>query len=229
MSVASQTHSDVEHIIVDGASEDGTLDVINRHRDKFAKVVSELDCGIYDAMNKGVALASGEVVGFLNADDLYADDGVLARVAEHMAKHGLDSVYGDVEFFKSEKPTVTLRRYRSQHFRPDRIAWGWMPAHPTIFVRRNIFERYGAFHADYRIAGDFEFVARVFIRDALKYRYLPEVIVRMRTGGVSTCGWRSTLLLNKEVLRACRENDIATNLLMILSKYPVKLLEFFRK
>lgn len=228
-SVASQTHLDIEHIVVDGASTDGTLDVIERHRDTLAKVISEPDHGIYDAMNKGIALADGEVIGFLNADDIYADAGVLAKVANIMEREDLDALFGDAEFFRAEYPERAVRRYRSEHFRPDRIAWGWMPAHPTIFLRHRVFERFGSFHTDYRIAGDFEFVARIFHGDTLKYRHLPEILVRMRTGGVSTGGWRNTLLLNREVLRACRENGISTNLLMILSKYPSKLLEFLRK
>lgn len=225
-SVLSQTYPEVEHIVVDGASTDGTLEVIARYRDRLAKVVSEPDGGIYDAMNKGIELASGEVIGFLNADDVYADDEVLTRVAGCIEGEGLDALYGDVGFFRSASPEVTVRRYRSVRFRPDRIAWGWMPAHPTLFVRRAVFERYGNFRTDYRIAGDFEFVARVFHENALCYRYLPEVLVRMRIGGVSTGGWRNTLLLNREVLRACRANGIRSNIFMILSKYPAKLLEF---
>lgn len=228
-SVASQTHLDIEHIVVDGASTDGTLDVIERHRGKLAKVISEPDCGIYDAMNKGVALAGGDVIGFLNADDVYADTGVLAKVAEVVEVEGLDALFGDAEFFRAETPERTVRRYRSVRFGPDRIAWGWMPAHPSLFLHRRVLERFGPFRTDYRIAGDFELVARIFHGGALKYRYLPEVLVRMRTGGVSTGGWRNTLLLNREVLRACRENGISTNVLMILSKYPAKLLEFLRK
>lgn len=228
-SVARQIYSDVEHILVDGASTDGTLDVIERHHDKLTKVISEPDRGIYDAMNKGIRVATGDVIGFLNADDVYAQKNVLAMVAEVMKREHLDALFGDVEFFRPENPAGTLRRYSSARFRPDRIAWGWMPAHPALFVRREVFQRVGAFRTDYRIAGDFEFVARAFGKNTLRYRHLPEVLVRMRTGGISTAGWRNTLLLNREVLRACRENGIQTNLLKILSKYPAKLLEYFHK
>lgn len=229
LSVASQTYPDVEHILVDGGSRDGTLDVIERHRNKIAKVISEPDRGIYDAMNKGVKAASGEVIGFLNADDVYPHANVIAMVAEIMEREQLDALFGDVEFFPPHNPAITLRRYSSARFRPDRIAWGWMPAHPALFVRREVFQRVGAFRTDYRIAGDFEFVARAFSEKNLRYRHLPEVLVRMRTGGISTAGWRNTVLLNREVLRACRENGIQTNMLKILSKYPAKLLEYFNK
>jgi len=229
LSVANQTHSDVEHIIVDGASTDGTLGVVDKYRTRIARIVSEPDLGIYDGMNKGLRQATGDVIGFLNADDVYAHEGVLARVAEAMARGDLDVLFGDAEFVSANNPRRIVRRYRSNNFRPDRIGWGWMPAHPTLFLKRQIFERSGSFRTDYRIAGDFELVARIFQNASLRYRYLPEVLVRMRTGGISTGGWRNTLLLNREVLRACRENGIHTNVLKIMSKYPAKLIEFLRK
>lgn len=228
-SVASQTHTEVEHIVIDGASTDGTQDIIARHASHITQFISEADSGIYDAMNKGLGLATGEVIGFLNADDVYADNSVLQRVAEIMAQNDVDAVFGDAEFVNPARPARRVRRYRSDHFRPDRIAWGWMPAHPSLFLRRKVYARFGNFKTDYRIAGDFELVARIFHDGTLKYRHVPEVWVRMRTGGISTGGWRSTVLLNREVLRACRENHIPTNLPKILSKYPAKLFEFLRR
>jgi glycosyltransferase involved in cell wall biosynthesis len=225
-SVANQIHANIEHIVVDGASTDGTLDVVDRYRDGLAKIISEPDRGIYDAMNKGVAVANGDIICFLNSDDVYANNAVIGKVVDCLQRQDLDAVYGDVEFFKNETPGIALRRYRSDRFRPDRIGWGWMPAHPALFVRRRIFDQYGGFRTNYRIAGDFEFVARIFHRDALRYCYLPEVLVRMRMHGVSTSGWRNTWLLNREVLQACRENGIPTNIFKILSKYPVKIFEY---
>lgn len=228
-SVVAQTHSDVEYIVIDGGSTDGTQACVARYASSLAHFVSEPDRGIYDAMNKGIRLASGELVGILNADDVYANDTVLAHVARIAEEQKLDALYGDVEFFAPDDPSVTTRRYSSRRFSPGRLAWGWMPAHPTLFLRRALFERYGLYRTDFRIAGDYELIARFFKNGDLHYRYLPEVLVRMSTGGVSTGGWRSTLLLNREVLRACRENGISTNLLKLLSKYPLKALEFVRK
>ncbi len=228
-SVANQADAEVEHIVVDGASTDNTATILQGHLHQLARVISEPDCGIYDAMNKGVRVATGDVIGFLNADDVYAHQNVLATVAEIMEREHLDALFGDVEFFRPGSQIRTLRHYSSARFRPDRIAWGWMPAHPALFVRREVFHQVGLFRADYRIAGDFEFVARAFGKNRLRYRHLPQVLVRMRTGGISTGGWRNTLLLNREVLRACRENSIPTNMLKILSKYPAKLLEYFHK
>jgi glycosyltransferase involved in cell wall biosynthesis len=191
--------------------------------------LSEPDEGIYDAINKGIRLASGEIIGILNADDVYADSGVLSRIKRQMEDGQLDAIYGDVTFFANDRPKLSLRRYSSRHFSPSRIAWGWMPAHPSLFLRREVFHRFGLFRTDFKIAGDYEFVARIFKDAKLRYRYLPEVLVRMRIGGLSTGGWRSTLLLNQEVLKACRENGIRTNLFMLLSKYPTKALEYFIK
>lgn len=228
-SVAAQTGPEIEHILVDGGSRDGTLAIIERYRQSLSKVISEPDRGIYDAMNKGVRAATGDVIGFLNADDVYAHDNVLDDVAKLMRQDHLDALFGDVEFFHPENPALAVRRYSSARFRPERIAWGWMPAHPALFLRHEVFRRVGLFRTDYRIAGDFEFIARAFWRQPLRYRHLSEVLVRMRTGGISTGGWRNTLVLNREVLRACRENGIPTSMLKILSKYPAKLLEYLHK
>lgn len=228
-SVAQQTHPDIEHIVIDGGSTDGTVELVRAHGQHLAVFVSEPDAGIYDAMNKGLARASGDVVGFLNSDDVYASAGVLAGVARGLAQDDtLDAVLGDVAFFDPARPQRALRRYRSGRFRPDLVAWGWMPAHPALFVRRRVFMQVGNFRTDYRIAGDYEWVARAFGGGTLRYRHLDEVLVHMRTGGVSTGGWRNSLLLNQEVLRACRDNGIRTNWLKILSKYPAKILEFVR-
>lgn len=228
-SVAAQTCSNVEHIVIDGASHDGTQDIVAAKGSRVSHHVSEPDAGIYDAMNKGVALASGDVICMLNADDVYAGDHVLSVVERQMRAHGLDALLGDVAYVNPSNPGRPVRRYDSGRFSPNRISWGWMPAHPALFLRRMVYERTGPFRTDYRIAGDFEFVVRAFKDGHLRYAHWPEVLVMMRTGGVSTAGWRNTLLLNHEVLRACRENGIPTNMFKLLSKYPVKLLEYLRR
>ncbi len=228
-SVSAQTHPDIEHIVIDGGSSDDTCRLVRLYGDKVRVFVSEPDKGIYDAMNKGLARATGDVVGFLNSDDCYLSCDVLSRVAQMLAQDdALDAVMGDVEFFDPARPHRSVRRYRSDRFRPGLLAWGWMPAHPALFVRRRVFEQAGNFRTDYRIAGDYEWVARAFGRGTRRFRHLDAVLVRMRSGGVSTGGWRNTLLLNQEVLRACRDNGIRTNWLKILSKYPAKMLEFAR-
>jgi glycosyltransferase involved in cell wall biosynthesis len=228
-SVADQTWSEIEHIIIDGASSDATLRLVRQYGSRVGKVISEPDVGIYDAMNKGVSAASGEIICFLNSDDWYADGCVIRDVASLMENDDLDIVFGDVRYYDPRWPGRSRRRYRSDHFRPERIAWGWMPAHPALFVRREVFASVGAFRTDYRIAGDFEWITRVFRQLAPTYRYVPRVCVHMAVGGASTSGWSSTLTLNREVRRALRENGVRSNWAMILSKYPSKLIELVRK
>jgi len=226
-SVRDQTYSNVEHIIIDGGSTDGTLDIIANQGLHVFKVISEKDEGIYDAMNKGIQHATGDVIAFINADDYYKDANVLAKVAFFMLTERLDAIYGDVEFFHPRKEGFVTRIYDSSHFSPARLGWGWMPAHPALFIRRKLFDLYGNFSIDYLIAGDFEFIARVFKYPQLRHRHLSEPLVRMQTGGVSTSGLKATLQLNREMMRACRSNSIPTNWIKLLSRYPLKILGFF--
>lgn len=225
-SVADQTYPDVEHIVIDGASTDGTSDIIYKFKSNITKWVSEPDQGIYDAMNKGIALVSGDVVGFLNADDIYAHPEVLAEVAQALGDESIQAVYGDVVFVRDDLQTV-VRYYRSHRFTAGKLAWGWMPPHPSIFLRKHMFEKYGLFKTDYRIAADYELVTRLFAKHRVRYRYLPGVSVKMRVGGVSTRSVKSNYILSQEIVRACRENGINTNLLKVSLKYPLKVVELF--
>ena len=225
-SVASQSYPLIEHIVVDGGSNDGTLDVIAKYGGRVSKVIHGPDRGIYDALNKGIANSTGDIVAFLHSDDVYAGPRVVEDVVQRMSQEFLDALYGDVAFVRGDEFDRVIRVYSSRHFRPSRIAWGWMPAHPALFLSRALFQKYGPFKIDYAIAGDFEFVARIFARPTFRYSYVPKILLKMRMGGSSTKGLRSTLLLNREVLRACRENGIHSNYLKILSKYPLKALEF---
>ena len=225
-SVVQQTYPHVEHILIDGGSSDDTVALARLQGRAGMVIVSEPDQGIYDAMNKGLRRATGDVVAFLNADDYYAHADVLADVARLLEVENLDAVLADAEFFHPDNPQKSVRRYRSDRFTPQRMAWGWMPAHPGLFLRRKVVQEVGEFKTNYRIAGDFELIARIFAGNKRIYRHLPQVVVRMRTGGVSTGGLRNTICLNQEVMRACRENGIATNWFKILSKYPSKLMEF---
>lgn len=229
LSVFSQDWPNIEHIVIDGASTDGSIETLERHQNNIAHIVSEPDEGIYDAMNKGLSRASGDIICFLNADDFYTSSAVLSRVAIQMRSHDLDALIGDVGYFRPSQPDTIVRRYRSDRFTPERLAWGWMPAHPGLFLSKAIIDRVGLFRTDYEIAADYEYVIRVFHNQTLAYKNLPEIIVHMQLGGASTNGIRARLLLNKEVLRACRDNGVKTNMLKILSKYPTKLLDAIRK
>jgi glycosyltransferase involved in cell wall biosynthesis len=226
-SVQSQDHSDIEHVIVDGASTDGTLQIIEHERCGTRLLVSAPDQGVYDAFNKGLALATGDVVAFLNSGDSYTSSGVVARMAAQFASAGVDAVFGDLIVVDAVDPRKTVRRYRSSRFTPSRVAYGFMPAHPTLFMRRRVYEQFGGYDASYRIAGDFELVARVFTKARVTYAYVPEVLVVMPRGGLSSSGLRSNWIITREMRRACRQNAIATNLLKLLLRFPIKWTEFW--
>lgn len=230
-SIASQRnlHPEIEHIVIDGGSTDGTLEFLLQHQDQIQILVSEPDNGLYDAMNKGIRLASGDIIGILNADDCYADDCILSNIHDIFEINNVEAVFGDLEYFKPKRPNIRTRLYRSCHFLPSRLAKGLMPAHPTLFLRRTVYDQHGLFKAEYKIAGDFDFIARIFKDDLLNYIYLPKILTRMQTGGVSTRGLKNTILLNQEILRSCRENGISTNFFKLLSRYPRKFLEYIYK
>jgi glycosyltransferase involved in cell wall biosynthesis len=192
-------------------------------------LVSEPDFGIYDAINKGILKSTGDVVGLLHSDDTYSSNFTIAEVAREFSDPELDVLYGDAIFFKNGNTEKIHRHYRSDRFTPQMLSRGWMPAHTTLFVRRRVFEKYGLYKTNYKIAADMDFVARIFKSGKLKAMYIPKILVRMRTGGVSTGGVKNTILLNREVLRALHENGIKTNIFKVLSKYPLKFMEFFRR
>jgi glycosyltransferase involved in cell wall biosynthesis len=226
-SVQAQDHPDVEHVIIDGGSHDGTQAIIERMSDDRTIFVSEPDRGIYDAMNKGIARATGSLIGILNADDFFADVGSLSAVdAAFVAADGLDAVFGNIAFVDDRARET--RRYDSARFRPNRTRWGWMPAHPGIYMTREAYDHVGPYRTDLKIAADFDFIVRAFTVEKLLYAHLPLTLVHMRPGGASTDGWRARLTINREVVRACRDNGIYTNLAMVMSKYPLKLLELLR-
>jgi glycosyltransferase involved in cell wall biosynthesis len=227
-SVAAQDFEEVEHVVIDGGSTDGTQDIVSTGIRPGGRFVSERDKGLYDAMNKGIAFATGDVIGILNADDILAGRHILGDIAARFHALDVDAVLGDVAFFRDGEPDTIVRRYDSGYFRPDRVAWGIMPAHPGMYMTRESYRRVGPYRLDYRIAADFEFVARAFLRHRLSFAHLPEIVVKMRLGGISTSGWKAKMTINREVLRACRENGIYSNPLMIASKYPRKLLELIR-
>jgi glycosyltransferase involved in cell wall biosynthesis len=226
-SVQSQNHSDIEHVIVDGASTDGTLQIIERERCATTRLVSGPDRGVYDAFNKGLALATGDVVAFLNSGDCYTSSGVVTRMVAEFVATGVGAVFGDLVVVDAIDAQRTVRRYRSSRFRPSRVAYGFMPAHPTLFMRRRVYEQFGGYDASYRIAADFELVARVFTKARVTYAYVPEVLVRMPRGGLSSSGPRSNWIITREMRRACRQNAIATNLLKLLLRFPIKWTEFW--
>jgi len=225
-SIYAQKNIELEHIVIDGGSSDSTVEIISSYGSRVSWLVSEEDEGIYDAMNKGLRLATGEVIGILNADDMYCHPYVLSMVAEQFQEAGLEAVFGDLGYFRAGAPSKIVRKYRSRGFTSKQLSRGIMPAHPTLFLRSSIYKRFGLFDPSYKIAGDFEFVARIFCGDKINFRYLPEMMVRMQMGGASTSGLRSNWILLQENLRACKKNGIPTNFFRLISRYPRKLLEY---
>ena len=228
-SVLSQDHSDIEYIIVDGASTDSTPEIIARYRNRIATVISEPDKGIYDAMNKGVKAATGEVVGILNADDLYQNEKVISRVAREFEKKGVDSIFGDLIFVNPEDLNKVVRFYQPKNFKPEHFRKGDMPPHPTFFVKRELYDRFGYFDTSFKITADFELMVRFLLKGGASYSYIPEILVKMRTGGISTSGIKSTLTVNREMKRSLDMNGISTSMLRIYSKYFTKIFQLVKR
>jgi glycosyltransferase involved in cell wall biosynthesis len=228
-SVLAQDYSNLEYIIIDGASSDNTLNIINGFNG-ITKIISEPDSGIYDAINKGVSLATGDVVGILNSDDFMADSTVVSRIAANFNTDPLlEAVYADIVFVDPKDLGKITRHYSSAKFRPWMFKYGFQPAHPTLYVRREIFDKYGLYKINYKIAGDYELLLRLMLIHQIKYKYIKDVWVKMRTGGVSTSGIKSILKLNSEIISSCKANGVYTNSLFVYSKYLVKWWGFIFK
>jgi len=229
ISVAKQKYPVKEHIIVDGASTDGTMDVVRRYTDKL-RVVSEPDRGIYDAMNKGITMATGEIVGILNADDFYAHDTVLDQVASVFSDATVDACYADLVYVDQKNTSQVTRYWESKPFQRGLFEKGWMPAHPTFFVRRKIYEQFGSFDLNFPRQADFELTMRFLEVHSIKAVYVPDIWVNMRTGGVSNNSVRGVLEGNIEAYRACKKNGRRVSMLpFIVRKMLSRIPQFFKR
>ncbi len=228
-SVAAQSHKSVEHIVVDGDSNDETMAVVRRYREKLSHVVSEPDNGIYHAMNKGISMATGDVVGTLNADDMYMHNGVLARVARVFTDPDVDACYGDLIYVDRNKLDKIIRYWISREYRDGLFERGWLPAHPTFFVRREIYEKHGLFDLDYRIQSDFELTMRFLAVHKVKSVYIPEILVRMRMGGITNNSAMSFIKGNLESYRACKSHGLSISPLFFLTKWMQRLPQFVKR
>ncbi len=223
--VAEQQYPNVEHIIIDGASSDGTLEVVKRSGHPV-QLISERDRGIYDAMNKGIARASGDVVGILNADDFYPHAHVLERVAREFEAPRVEATIGDICFVSPTDLKRKVRYYSAQRWSPARFVRGFMPPHPAFFTWKRNYERFGNYKLGYKIASDYELLVRFLAVHELPYQYIPEALVHMRAGGVSNESLKSRYVLNREIVRACGENGLQTNLFVLSLKYFEKMFEY---
>lgn len=230
-SVLSQNYNNIEYIVVDGLSKDNTVNIIREYEPQFEgrmKWISEKDHGIYDAMNKGVRMATGDIVGILNSDDFFTANDVLEKVAAGFDEQ-TDAVYGDIHFVKSNDLRHSVRYYSSKIFKPSLMKMGFMPAHPSFYCRKRCFDQFGYYKTDYKIAADFDLLLRFIYVNKINIRYLPIDMVTMRMGGASTDGWRSRWVTMSEHLRSFKENGIKNNRLYLSLRYFYKITEYFRK
>ena len=227
-SVVSQDYDVFEYLIIDGKSSDETLSIVEDFQQKypFIKLISEKDEGIYDALNKGVLLATGDVIGFVHSDDLLASKTVISEIVATLKNEKLDGVYGDLEYVRKEDTSKVVRFWKSRSFNSKLLSMGWMPAHPTLFLKKEVYEKHGFFNLTYKISADYDFMLRIFNDDSLKFVYLPKVITKMRVGGASNGSINNIINKTKEDYRAIRSNQIG-GWFSILIKNTSKIKQLF--
>lgn len=210
-SVLSQSYKEIEYLIVDGASTDNTLEIVREYEPLFEgrmRIISEPDKGIYDALNKGVINASGDIIGFIHADDIFADNDILELIAQNIAEKDCDIIYGDLVYVNSQN-TKIVRKWKSRSFEKKLLRRGWMPPHPTLYLRKSVYDKFGLFDTAKKISADYDFILRVFSKvDSAKTVYIPRILIRMRLGGASNRDWKNIKLKMREDLDALRNNNI---------------------
>lgn len=228
-SVLSQSYKNIEYIIVDGGSTDGTLEVIKKYDKYISKWISEPDEGVYDGMNKGIKLATGDIMGFLNSDDFYADNGAIESVVNTIKEKDVDCLWGDLVYVNRENTNKIMRYWKSKPYEKGLFQKGWHPAHPTFFVKKWVYEKYGGFNLDFRIAADYEIMLRFLEKYKIKSYYIPKILVKMRTGGKSNKNLKNIIKANIECYKAWKVNGLSINPLVFLIKPASKIFQFFQK
>ena len=224
-SIYNQSYKDIEHIIIDGGSSDGTLEFLSNYKNSSI-IVSEPDDGIYYALNKGLILASGDIIGFLHADDIYADKTVIDKIVSNFERHNVESCYGDLIYVSKKNTEKTVRYWKSCTYKKGLFQKGWMPPHPAFFVKKSVYDQYGCFDTNFRIAADYEIMVRFLERNGVSTFYINKVLVKMRTGGTSNRSLRNILLKSKEDYRARKKNNVSNALSAVLLKNLSKIPQF---
>jgi len=222
-SVLHQTYQDIEYIVVDGSSKDNTVDIIQEYEPLFngrMKWISEPDRGIYNAMNKGIKMATGDVVGILNSDDFFTDENVVSQISKGI--DGVDAVYGDIHFVNPNNLKKCIRYYSSRSFKPWQMRLGFIPAHPSFYCRKKLFDKFGYYDDSFKICADFELLLRLIYINKITYRYIPVDCVTMRTGGASTSGFKSHKIASQEHILALKQNGLYSNMLIESLRYIYK-------
>lgn len=227
-SVASQSYPDIEYIVIDGRSTDGTLDILAKRHKEISTLISEPDKGIYDAMNKGINLATGDVIGILNSDDLYADRDVLSDVMRHFtADAQLDILFGNLVYVKKDNPQKIVRKWHSVPYHDNFFERANVPPHPALFLRAVVYQQTGVFDLQYRLAADYEFMLRIFKKFKFKSKYIDRLMVRMRLGGATNKSFSNILNGNKEILAAWKNNNLTPPVLLMPLRFIKRLAQFF--
>ena len=226
-SVAAQSWHDTEYIVVDGGSDDGSVSVIRKHEEKITRWVSEPDKGIYDAMNKGLAMATGDVAGFLHADDLYSDPDAVQKIVRLMEREKSDACYADLVYVDSSSTDKAVRKWKSGEYEPGAFLNGWMPPHPTFFVRKEIYDKHGGYRLDLGTAADYELMLRLIHKIGIHVSYLPETIIKMRTGGQSNASLKHRLKANRMDRKAWAVNGLKPRPHTLLMKPLRKVVQYF--
>ena len=227
-SVHGQSYENIEHIIIDGSPQDSFFEKSSEYKNSVAKYIHEPGIGLYPALNKGIKLATGNIVGLLHADDFYAGSNVIDKVVSHMNEHNTDSCYGDLLYVDKHDGAKTIRYWKSCEYKEGLFSRGWMPPHPTFFVKKKIYDRWGVFNTDYTIASDYELMLRFLQKNKISTCYIPEVLVKMRTGGTSNRNIKNLIIKSSEDLKACRQNDVRNGFSTVLMKNLSKIPQFFR-
>ena len=231
-SVLNQSYKDIEYIVIDGKSKDSTVNIIKSYEPLFdgrMKWVSEPDNGIYDAMNKGISFSTGDLIAILNSDDVYYDNDVIKDTVSQIQQSGTDTLYGNIEFVKTDSIDVVVRKWKSSPFFAGSFRKGWHPPHPSFFVKKKIYEQYGAFDTSFEVSADFELMLRLFEKNKVSNIYFDRLIVKMRMGGESTGSLKKIIIGNRGVLRAFKKNGITVSCLYPIYRLVPKLLQFKRK
>lgn len=228
-SVINQDYKDIEYIIIDGKSSDNTLAVIEPFKAQLAKLISEPDKGIYDAMNKGLALATGDVIGILNSDDVYADKAVISDIVLAMQRANTDACYADLCYVEKDNLSKVVRYWQSGPYVKDNFQKGWMPPHPTFFLKRECYQKFGFFNTEFRTSADYEIMLRMLFKEGSSCTYLPRVIIQMRVGGQSNVSIKNRIKANREDRKAWTVNGLKPGIFTLFRKPLSKISQFFKK